>query len=362
MTKRIYNFSAGPAALPVEVLEIAQKDMLNYGNSGMSVMELSHRSKTYETIIHDAEADLRKLMNIPDAYAVLFMQGGATAQFSAVPLNLMNGYRRAAYVNTGEWSKQAIAEAKRYGQVETIASSEDKNFTYIPDMASIRINAGVDYFHITSNNTIFGTKYTELPKIGILPIVSDMSSFILSEVFDINSYGLVYAGSQKNIGPAGMAIVIVRKQLINIPMAITPVLYNYKTAMENGSMYNTPPTWAIYIAGLVFKWLLNNGGIAEMEKQNRKKANLLYDYIDNSGFYKSPVVIKYRSLMNIPFTLPSEDLDAQFLKEAVAAGLENLKGHRSVGGMRASIYNAMPLEGVQALVDFMANFAKINKK
>jgi phosphoserine aminotransferase len=357
--ERVYNFSAGPAVLPEEVLKIAQAEMLNFNNSGMSVMELSHRSKTYMEVIEGAEANLRKLMNIPDTYAVLFMQGGASAQFSMVPLNLMTLYKRGLYINTGVWSQKAIKEAKRYGEVSVIASSEDKNFSYIPDMRSLVIPTNADYLHITSNNTIEGTRFTTLPKTQ-LPIISDMSSFILSEKINIEDYGCIYAGAQKNIGPAGVAIVIVRKDLIGKEMPITPTLYNYKACMDEDSMINTPPTYAIYMAGLVFKWLLEKGGVSAMQKTNEAKAALLYDYLEKSTLFKCPVVKSDRSVMNVPFASPTEELDEKFIKQATAKGLTNLKGHRLVGGMRASIYNAMSTEGVKALVDFMATFEKEN--
>jgi phosphoserine aminotransferase len=356
--ERVYNFSAGPAVLPEEVLKIAQAEMLNYNNSGMSVMELSHRSSAYMAIIEGAEANLRKLINIPDTYAILFMQGGASAQFSMIPLNLMSQYKKGLYINTGVWSQKAIKEGKRFGEVEVIASSEDRKFSYIPDMKNLVVPQGADYLHLTSNNTIEGTRFSSLPKTE-LPIISDMSSSILSEEINIEDYGCVYAGAQKNIGPAGVAIVIIRKDLLGKEMPITPVLYNYKLTLEEGSMYNTPPTYAIYIAALVFKWLLEQGGVSAMEKINKAKAALLYDFIDRSSLFKCPVVKADRSLMNVPFTLPTEELDAQFIKESTAIGLTNLKGHRLVGGMRASIYNAMSVEGVQALVDFMAKFEKM---
>lgn len=357
--ERVYNFSAGPAALPLEVLKIAQAEMLNFNNSGMSIMELSHRSSTYMAVIEGAEADLRTLMNIPDTYAVLFMQGGASAQFSMVPLNLMSHYKKGLYINTGVWSQKAIKEAKRYGNVAVIATSEDKNFSYIPDMKDLDVPKDADYLHITSNNTIEGTRFTSLPKTA-LPIISDMSSFILSETFNIEDYACVYAGAQKNIGPAGVAIVIIRKDLLGKEMPITPVLYNYKVTMDEGSMYNTPPTYSIYMAGLVFKSLLQKGGVSAMQKINEAKAAILYDFLETSTMFSCPVVKADRSLMNVPFASPTEEIDAKFIKQATAKGLTNLKGHRLVGGMRASIYNAMPTEGVQALVDFMSTFEKEN--
>jgi len=358
--ERVYNFSAGPAVLPEEVLKTAQKELLNFNNSGMSVMELSHRSNTYMDVIEGAEANLRKLMNISDKYTVLFMQGGATAQFSCVPLNLMSKHKKALFINTGVWSQKAIKEAKRYGEAKVIASSEDKNFSYIPELENLKLDENADYLHITTNNTIEGTCFKAIPK-TTLPIVSDMSSYILSEVFDINDYGVVYAGAQKNIGPAGVAIVIVRNDLMGKEMPITPVLYGYKASADEKSMLNTPPTYSIYIAGLVFKLLLDLGGVEAMEKINISKAKMLYDFIDNSKLFNSPVDTKHRSLMNVPFCLPNEDMDKIFIKQAEAKGLTNLKGHRLVGGMRASIYNAMPAIGVKALVDFMADFEISNK-
>ncbi|MEK6558126.1 MAG: 3-phosphoserine/phosphohydroxythreonine transaminase [Candidatus Margulisiibacteriota bacterium] len=354
---RVYNFSAGPATLPEEVLQTAQQELLNYNDCGMSVMELSHRSSTYEEIIGSAEANLRKLMAIPDSYAVLFMQGGATAQFSMVPLNLMGKYKRACYINTGVWSQKAIKEAKRYGEVSVVASSEDKNFSYIPDMQSIRFDDQADYLHMTSNNTIEGTRFPSLPKTS-LPIVSDMSSMILSEKITVTDYGLIYAGAQKNIGPAGVAIVIVKKDLMGHEMPVTPILYQYKATADEHSMLNTPPTYAIYMAGLVFKWLLDLGGVEAIEIRNKEKAKLLYDFLDQSKLFKSPINQADRSLMNVPFTSPSEEIDKAFIQQAEAQGLVNLKGHRLVGGMRASIYNAMPTKGVETLIAFMDSFEK----
>ena len=356
--KRVFNFSAGPAILPEEVLVKAQSELLNYEDSGMSVMEMSHRSAVYESIIFGARDNLKKLMNIPDDYTIIFMQGGASSQFSMIPLNLLK--TKGLYINTGVWSKKAIKEGKKYGAVEVIASSEDKNFSYIPNLDNLKIDESADYLHITSNNTIYGTRFTSLPKTK-LPIISDMSSFILSEEINVSDYGLIYAGAQKNIGPAGLAIVIVKTDLIGKERDITPLLYSYKAVAEEDSMLNTPPTYSIYMAGLVFKWLLEKGGIKAMEKINRTKAALLYDYIDQSKLFTSPIVKKDRSLMNVPFVLPTEELNSKFIKEATAKGLTNLKGHRSVGGMRASIYNAMPTEGVQALVKFMTEFEKSNK-
>lgn len=355
---RIFNFSAGPATLPQEVLEIAQKELQDYKGTGMSVMELSHRSAIYQEVINTAEADLRKLMNIPENYSILFMQGGASSQFSMVPLNLMNKHKKALFINTGVWSKKAIAEAKRYGDVDVIASSEKEKFTCIPDFKNLSIDKNVDYLHITSNNTIYGTKFSTLPNAGNIPIVSDMSSFILSETINVKDYGLIYAGAQKNIGSAGVTIVIIKNDLMGKQLNLTPKLYNYKEVADAGSMLNTPPTYAIYIAGLVFKWLIEKGGVQAIEIANKEKAALLYNFIDNSTFYKSPIDPNDRSLMNVPFITPNENFDKAFISESAKQGLANLKGHRSVGGMRASIYNAMPFEGVKKLVDFMKKFAR----
>ncbi|HOQ16104.1 MAG TPA: 3-phosphoserine/phosphohydroxythreonine transaminase [Defluviitaleaceae bacterium] len=358
---RVYNFSAGPSMLPLEVLQKAQKEMLNYENSGMSVMEMSHRSKVFDEIIQGAEEVLRDIMNIPHNYKVLFLQGGASTQFAMIPLNLFRNSKKADYVNTGQWSKKAISEAKKYGTVNVVASSEDTTFNYIPDLDKSTFSPDADYFHITSNNTIYGTRYVELPDTGDVPLVSDMSSCILSEPCDVTKFGVIYAGAQKNIGPAGLTVVIIREDLIGHAMDITPTMLNYKTHADNNSLYNTPPTYGIYIAKLVFEWIKEKGGLAEMEKINKEKANILYDFLDNSSFYKGTVVPKYRSLMNIPFVTPSKELDEKFVKEATANGLVNLKGHRTVGGMRASIYNAMPIEGVKALVEFMKKFEMENR-
>ncbi len=347
--------------LPIAVLEKAQQELLNYQDSGMSVMELSHRSGLYTDVIETAELLLRDLMKIPDNYKVLFIQGGASQQFSMVPMNLMAKNGKADYVNTGSWSKKAIKEAKKFGQVREIASSEDGNFTYIPKIDSSMIDQQADYVHITTNNTIEGTAFREIPETGDVPLVADMSSNILSEEMDISKFGLIYAGAQKNIGPAGLTVVIIRGDLIGSAPESFPTMLDYKTHSVSGSLYNTPPTFAIYMAKLVFEWLTEHGGIKAMQKVNEEKAAILYDYIDQSEFYESPVRKDSRSLMNIPFVIPNRDLDAAFVKEAQNRELETLKGHRSVGGMRASIYNAMPLEGVQALVDFMKEFEKENK-
>jgi len=358
--ERVYNFSAGPSALPLEVLEKARDELVCYKDSGMSVMEMSHRSKSYEEIINGAEALLRELMDIPENYKVLFLQGGASLQFAMVPLNLAVN-KKSDYVCTGQWAKKAISEAKKFGGVKVAASSEDKIFSYIPELVPATFTADADYFHITINNTIYGTRYTQLPDTGDVPIVADMSSSILSEVYDIKKFGLVYAGAQKNIGPAGVVVVIIREDLLGRADASVPTMLNYKIYAENGSMYNTPPTFGVYIAKLVFEWLKALGGVAAIQKINEEKAALLYDYLDNSAMFKGTVVKKDRSLMNIPFVTGHDELDAKFVKEAVKAGFVNLKGHRSVGGMRASIYNAMPLAGVKALIDFMKKFETENK-
>jgi len=358
--KRVYNFSAGPAVLPVPVLEKAASEMLCYGNSGMSVMEMSHRSKEFKNIIDNAEADLRKLMSIPKNYKVLFLQGGATTQFSMIPLNLFKN-KVVDFIHTGAWSKKAIAEAKRYGKVNVLASSEDKNFTYIPNMDNIEISKDADYVHIVQNNTIYGTRITKLPDTKGKILVSDMSSNILSEPINVSDFDLIFAGAQKNIGPAGTTIVIIREDLITDQyQECTPIMLQYKIHADKGSMYNTPPTYGIYICGLVFKHILATGGIEAMYKANLKKANLLYDYLDNSKIFRGTVAKKDRSLMNVTFVSDSEDLNAKFITQAKENNLVNLKGHRSVGGMRASIYNAMPYEGVEALVNFMKKFESEN--
>ncbi|MED0665497.1 3-phosphoserine/phosphohydroxythreonine transaminase [Bacillus badius] len=354
--KRVYNFSAGPSMLPLPVLEKAQTELVNYADSGMSVMELSHRSGLFTDIITGAEQLLRDLMNIPDNYKVLFVQGGASQQFAMVPLNLLANSKKADYVNTGSWSKKAIKEAKKYGEVRVIASSEDKNFSYIPELTSSMIDPEADYVHITTNNTIEGTAFQNIPDTGGVPLVADMSSNILSEEIDVSKFGLIYAGAQKNIGPAGLTVVIIREDLIGHAPESCPTMLDYKTHSESGSLYNTPPTYGIYMAKLVFERLKELGGLKEMEKINRKKAELLYGFLGQSAMFQSPVQEDSRSIMNIPFVSPSAELDAAFVKEAKEAGLETLKGHRSVGGMRASIYNAMPVEGVEALVEFMKHF------
>ncbi|MGI6212961.1 MAG: 3-phosphoserine/phosphohydroxythreonine transaminase [Christensenellales bacterium] len=355
---KVYNFSAGPSMLPYEVKLQAQKEMLDYNGSGMSVMEMSHRSKVYEEIHNEAIALLKEIMRLNDDYYILLLQGGASTQFEAVPLNLLkNG--KADYIVTGNFASKAYKEAKKYGEINEIASSKDANYTYIPDMDKIKTTPGADYLHITSNNTIFGTRYTKFPEVDI-PLVADMSSNILSQDTDYNKFGLIYAGAQKNIGPAGLTIVIVKKNLINNPMPICPTMLRYSTMANDNSLYNTPATFSIYVAMLTLRWIKNIGGIKALEKQNYEKANLLYDFIDNSSFYKNPVRPRDRSIMNVPFTTPSPELDAKFVKEAEGYGLVTLKGHRLVGGMRASIYNAMPMEGVKALVEFMKKFEREN--
>ena len=353
---RVFNFSAGPATLPVEVLEKAQNDLVDYKGAGMSVMEMSHRSSEYMEIFNGAKESLRKLMNVPDNYEILFLHGGASSQFAMVPLNLLSKSKKADYINTGAWSKKAIAEAKKFGEINVVASSDDKTFNYIPKITADMFDPEADYVHITSNTTIYGTTFPELPDVGNVPLVADMSSNILAQVYDVSKFGIIYAGAQKNIGPAGVAIVIVRKDLIGNALDVTPNMFNYKTHADNGSMFNTPPTYAVYMAGLVFEWLLEKGGVAEMQKINEEKAGWLYNYLDNSALFSGTADIDSRSIMNVPFVTTSPELDAKFIKEAGAKGLKTLKGHRSVGGMRASIYNAMPSAGVRALVDFMKEF------
>jgi len=354
----IYNFSAGPAVLPHDVLMQVQAEMVDWHGCGMSVMEMSHRGKEFMGIAAEAEADLRELMGIPANYKVLFLQGGASSQFAMVPMNLLRDKPSADYLNTGEWSKKAIKEAKQYGAVNVIASSEDKNFSYAPAFSAWKRDPNAAYLHYTPNETIGGVEIFDIPDAGTTPLVADMSSTILSRSIDVSKFGVIYAGAQKNIGPAGLTIVIVRDDLIGETVKGTPTMFDYKTHADNESMYNTPPTFAMYAAGLVFKWLKQRGGLAAMEKTNREKAGLLYDALDATDFYASPVAKENRSLMNVPFTLKDAALDEAFLKGAQARGLLQLKGHRSVGGMRASIYNAMPVEGVQALVDYMAEFEK----
>ncbi len=357
---RVFNFSAGPAMLPEPVLQEAAQEMLDYRGTGMSVMEMSHRSKAYQAIIDAAEADLRDLMCIPQNYKVLFLQGGASQQFAMIPMNLMkNGV--ADYIVTGQWAKKACQEAKKYGTVNVIASSEDENFSYIPDCRDLPVTPDSDYVYICENNTIYGTKFKELPNTKGKVLVSDVSSCFLSEPVDVNQYGLLYGGVQKNIGPAGVVIVIIREDLISdeVP-SFVPTMLRYSVHAENGSMYNTPPTYGIYICGKVFQWLKQTGGLEAMAERNREKAAILYDFLDNSKLFRGTVRKVDRSLMNVPFVTGSQELDARFVKEAEAAGLVNLKGHRSVGGMRASLYNAMPKEGVEALVSFMKSFEREN--
>ena len=357
---RVYNFSAGPAVLPEEVLREAAEEMLDYNGTGMSVMEMSHRSKAFQEIIETAEADIRKLMNIPDNYKVLFLQGGASQQFAMIPMNLMkNGV--ADYIVTGQWAKKAAAEAEKYGKVNIVASSADKTFSYIPDCSDLTISEDADYVYICENNTIYGTKYKELPNTKGKILVADVSSCFLSEPIDVTKYGVVYGGVQKNVGPAGTVIVIIREDLITDDVLPgTPTMLKYKTHADAGSLYNTPPAYGIYICGKVFKWLKKQGGLEAMKEHNEKKAKILYDFLDQSKLFKGTVVPKDRSLMNVPFVTGDADLDAKFVKEAKEAGLENLKGHRTVGGMRASIYNAMPVEGVETLVAFMKKFEEEN--
>ena len=355
----IYNFSAGPAVLPKEVLQQAQAELVDWHGSGMSVMEMSHRGKEYMGIQAQAEADLRELLAIPANYKVLFLQGGASQQFAMVPLNLLRGKKSADYLNTGAWSKKAISEGRQFCDVNVVASGEDRNFSYIPAFDSWQCKQDAAYLHYTPNETIGGVEFNWVPDTGEVPLVADMSSNILSRPVEVAKYGLIYAGAQKNIGPAGLAIVIVREDLLGETLPGTPTMLDYKTHADNDSMYNTPPTYGIYMAGLVFQWLKKNGGLAAMEQVNIAKAGLLYGAIDGSnGFYNCPTATSDRSRMNVPFTLKDASLDGEFLKQAGEHGLLQLKGHRSVGGMRASIYNAMPAEGVQALVDFMTQFAK----
>ncbi len=358
---RVYNFSAGPSVLPESVLRQAADDMLDYQGSGQSVMEMSHRSKVYDAIIKDCEALLREVMGIPDNYKVLFLQGGASSQFAMLPLNLMNGSGKADFVLTGQWANKAYQEASRYGEAHVVASSKDKTFSYIPELDPASFTPDADYFHICLNNTIYGTRYTKLPETGTVPLVADVSSCILSEPIDVSKFGVLYAGAQKNMAPAGLTVVIIREDLIGNAREITPTMFNYQIHADNGSMYNTPPCWAIYICKLVLEWIKNDiGGLENMKVRNEKKAALLYDFLDSSAMFKGTVEKKDRSLMNIPFITGNEELDAKFVKEAAAAGFVNLKGHRSVGGMRASIYNAMPVEGVEELVAFMKAFEQAN--
>lgn len=358
---RVYNFSAGPSMLPESVLRKAADEMLDYQGSGQSVMEMSHRSKVYDAIIKEAEALLREVMNIPDNYKVLFLQGGASSQFAMVPMNLMTKSGKADYVITGQWAKKAYKEGARYGKANIVASSEDKTFSYIPKLDPSTFTKDADYFHICMNNTIYGTVYHELPDTGDVPLVADISSCILSQPIDVSKFGVLYAGAQKNMAPAGLTAVIIREDLIGHAMDITPTMFNYQTHADNGSMFNTPPCYTIYIAKLVLEWIKNEmGGLEKMKEYNEKKAKILYDFLDSSKLFKGTVVPEDRSLMNVPFVTGDADMDAKFVKEATEHGFVNIKGNRSVGGMRASIYNAMPIEGVEKLVAFMKEFEERN--
>ena len=358
---RVYNFSAGPSMLPESVLKIASEEMLDYHGSGQSVMEMSHRSKVFDEIIKSAESLFREILGVPDNYKVLFLQGGASTQFSAIPLNLMNGSGKADYILTGQWATKAQKEAARYGEARVVASSKDKTFSYIPKTTAADFDKDADYVYICLNNTIYGTVYHELPDTGDVPLVADVSSCFLSEPLDVTKFGMIYGGTQKNVAPAGLVIDVIREDLIGNAREGTPVMLDFKTQADADSLYNTPPCWQIYITKLVLEWIRDMGGLSAMKERNEKKAKLLYDYLDNSSMFKGTVVPEDRSLMNVPFVTDSDELNAKFVAEAEKAGLVNLKGHRSVGGMRASIYNAMPYEGVQALVDFMAKFEKENK-
>lgn len=359
---RVYNFSAGPAVLPESVLQEAAAEMLDYQGTGMSVMEMSHRSAAFKGIIEEAEADLRELMNIPDNYKVLFLQGGATLQFAGIPMNLATGSGKADYIVSGSWSKKAFKEAAALCNARCVASSEDKTFSYIPDVDALELDPEADYVYICENETIYGTHYHKLPNTGDVPLVSDVSSCFLSEPIDVSKYGVIYGGVQKNIGPAGVVIVIVRDDLLEDEwLQNTPSIMHWKAQAEGGSMVNTPPCYGIYICGKVFKWIKAQGGLEGMKAINEAKAQLLYDYLDSTDFYTATAAKEDRSIMNVPFVTGDAELDAKFVAEAKAAGIENIKGHRSVGGMRASIYNAMPLAGVQALVDFMKKFEQENK-
>jgi len=357
---RVYNFSAGPTVLPLSVLEQAQKEMTEYKNTGMSVMEMSHRSQAFQEIIDEAKSDLIDIMHIPDNYEVLFLQGGASTQFAMIPLNLISKTGQMDIVNTGTWSTRAIAEAKKYGKVNIVASSEDTNFSYIPTLDKSKFSKDASYFHYVTNNTIYGTRFSEIPDTSGVPIVADMSSNILSQEYDISKFGVIFAGAQKNMGPSGVTVVIIRKDLIGNALDITPTMLDYKIHASKGSMYNTPPTYAIYVCGLVYKWVKQQGGIKSIQAINEEKAQLLYDFLDNSKMFKATVNKKDRSIMNVPFVSGDNNLDAKFIKETTNIGLMNLKGHRSVGGMRASIYNAMSLEGVNTLVNFMKKFESDN--
>lgn len=357
---RVYNFSAGPSMLPESVLKTAAEEMLDYHGSGQSVMEMSHRSKTYDAIIKECEALLREVMGIPDTYKVLFLQGGASSQFAMLPLNLMNGSGKADFVITGQWANKAYQEASRYGETHVVASSKDKTFSYIPKLDPATFTPDADYFHICMNNTIYGTKYHELPDTGRVPLVADISSCILSEPIDVSKFGVLYAGAQKNMAPAGLTVVIIREDLAGHELPYTPLMMNYKTMIDKDSMYNTPPCWCIYMLGLTLDWLDEQGGIEGMEQIKHGKAQMLYDCIDSSKLFTCAAEKPFRSDMNVTFRSASEELDAKFVKEAAEAGFVNLKGHRKVGGMRASIYNAVPVEGVEKLCDFIRAFDKAN--
>jgi phosphoserine aminotransferase len=359
---RVFNFSAGPSMLPESVLEKAGKEILCYQDTGTSVMEMSHRSPAYEKIIADAESLLRKVMSIPDNYKVLFLQGGASTQFSAVPLNLMNGSNKADYILSGQFSTKAYQEACKYGDAKAVASSKGENFSYVPQTDASSFRADADYVHICFNNTIYGTKFPYIPETGNVPLVADFSSCILSEPVDVSKFGVIYAGAQKNMAPAGLTVVIIREDLLGKARDITPTMLDYKVMADNDSMYNTPPCWCIYVAKLVYEWILELGGLEKMKERNEKKAKLLYDYLDSQEYYIAPVRKDCRSMMNVTFVTGDADLDKKFASEAAKEGLINLKGHRSVGGMRASIYNAMPYEGVEKLVAFMKAFAENNPK
>ena len=357
---RVYNFSAGPSMLPEEVLKKAAAEMLDYEGSGQSVAEMSHRSKEFETIIKDAEALLRELMNIPDNYKVLFLQGGASTQFAAIPMNFMNGSGKADFIITGQWAKKAFSEAQKYGDCKAVASSSDKTFSYIPKTTKEDFRQDADYAYVCLNNTIYGTIFKEIPDTGDVTLIADISSCFLSEPLDVTKFGMVYGGAQKNVAPAGLTIAIIREDLLGNARDYCPTMLDYKVHADNGSLYNTPPCYTIYICKLVLEWIKSLGGLEAMAERNRKKASILYDFLDNSKMFKGTVVPEDRSLMNVPFVTDSEELNAKFIKEAKEAGFVNLKGHRTVGGMRASIYNAMPIEGVEKLVEFMTKFEKEN--
>lgn len=359
--ERIFNFSAGPSMLPLEIIEQAAAELTNYHGCGMSVMEMSHRSQVFQDIIDTAEADLRELMNIPEGYKVLFLQGGGTLQFSMVPLNLLRNTKKADYIVTGQWAKKACQEARKFGDIRVAASSEESVFTYIPKLTRADFRDDADYVYITTNNTIYGSRYNYIPDTGDIPLVADQSSNFLSQVYNVNDFGLIYAGAQKNVGPAGVTIVIVRDDLIGHAPENTPIYLDYKTHADKGSMYNTPPCFAIYMAGLNFQWIKKQGGVPALQKHNEEKAARLYDQIDNSAMFSCPVAVEDRSLMNVVFVTGDKDLDKKFVAEAKEQGLVNLGGHRTVGGMRASIYNAMPDEGIDKLIDFMKKFEIANK-